>query len=114
MLYPSLGQDLRNWRTVYKVKPKKYQVSIAPGNDIDDRAFQDEEHTQFHFSVDDVNLTLESLCDPSGQWIECYINEIKLDPTTKKDEEPLDVDLVLSCDEENDDIDYYRDFDKGN
>ncbi|CAO2827714.1 unnamed protein product [Amaranthus hypochondriacus] len=114
MSYPSLRQDLQDWRTVCKVKPKKYQVSIAPGNDIDDSAFQDEEHTQFHLSVDDVNMTPESLCDSSGQFVECDIAEIEQDPTTNQEEEPLDVDLVLSGDEENDDIDYYSDSDEGN
>ena len=41
------------------------------------------------------------------------MDEIELDPTTNQ-EEPLDVDLVLSGDEENDDIHYYSDSDEGN
>ena len=59
-------------------------------------------------------MTPESLCDPSGQFIQCHIDEIELDPTTKPEEEPVDVNLVLSGNEENDDIDYYSDSDERN
>ena len=41
------------------------------------------------------------------------MDEIELDPTTNQEKEPLDVDLVLSGDKENDDNHYYSDSDEG-
>lgn len=67
-------------------------------NDIEKSVFLVEEHTQFHLFVDDVSLTPESLCDISGQFIECH-DEIKSAPTTDLEEELVDVDLVLFGDE---------------
>ena len=64
MSYPSLRRDLRDWRAMCKVKPKKYQVSVAQPNDIDDSAYQKEQHIQFQVSYED-NIE-SSLCDPSG------------------------------------------------
>ena len=43
MSYPSLRWDLQDWRAVCKVKPMKYQVSVAQANDIDDSAFKEEQ-----------------------------------------------------------------------
>ena len=64
MPYASLRRDLRDWRVVCKVRPKKYQVSVAIPNDVDDSAFQEERRIQFQVSYEDNVET--SLRDPYG------------------------------------------------
>ncbi|CAO2822669.1 unnamed protein product [Amaranthus hypochondriacus] len=105
MAYPSLRRDLRDWRAVCKVKPKKYQVSVATTNEVDDSAFQEEQRIHFQVSYEDNVDT--SLRNPSGQFIECE-NEPE-SPTPILDED-ADVDLILSGDEQNDDeAEYFSD-----
>ncbi|CAO2825429.1 unnamed protein product [Amaranthus hypochondriacus] len=102
--YPSLRQDLRDWRAVYKVKPKKYQVRVAQNNDIDEIAFQEEEHINFHVSREVIIES--SLLDPSGKFIKC---DDELKPSTTILEEEPDIDSILSDDEQIDDVEYFSD-----
>ena len=86
--------------------PKKYQVSVAIPNDVDDSAFQEEQRIQFQVSYEHNVET--SLRDPSGHFIEC---DDEPEPSTTILEEDADVDLILSGDEQNDDVEYF--FDEG-
>ena len=90
-----------------KVKPKKYQVSVAQPNDIDDSAYQKEQHIQFQVSYED-NIE-SSLNDPFGQFIEF---DDEPEPSTQIPEEDADVDIVLSSDEQNNNAEYFSDWDQ--
>ena len=85
----------------------KYQVSVAQANDINDSAFQEEQHIQFQVSYED-NIE-SSLNDPFGQFIEC---DDEPEPSTQIPEEDADVDIVLSSDEQNNNAEYFSDWDQ--
>ena len=89
---------------MFKVWPKKYQVSVVQANNIDDSVFQEEQHVQFQVSYED-NIE-SSLCDPSGQLLECD-NEPEPSATILKEDD--DVALILFGDEENEDVEYICD-----
>ncbi|CAO2822845.1 unnamed protein product [Amaranthus hypochondriacus] len=105
MPYPSLQRDLRDWRAVCKVRPKKYQVSVASSNEVYEGAFQEEQRIQFQVSYEDnVETSLRAV---SGQFIE-FDDEPQ--PSTTILDEDADNDLILSGDEQNeDDAEYFSD-----
>ncbi|CAO2817521.1 unnamed protein product [Amaranthus hypochondriacus] len=105
MPYPSVHRDLRDWRAVWKVRPKKFQDSVVTFNEVDEGTFQEKQHIQFQVSYEDNVQTL--LRAAFGQFIEC---DDKPKPSTTILEENADDDLILSGDEQNtDDAEYFSD-----